>query len=122
MARVTDLTDDALRELLLEAERALDAKEFEASVRSSMAAYTRLIEQTPDVIVDPSDMTGARPSFDRVLARVGPRPWPDVCGVELVWDSKPFLRMTKERFTFSDAVTVLEYTLDTAIRAQRSAS
>ena len=29
------------------------------------------------------------------------------------------VRPIKERYTFSDAVTLMEYTLDTAIRAQR---
>jgi hypothetical protein len=86
-----------------------------------MQAYQRLIDQRPDVIVNPSGYT-PRPSFDRALATFPPRPWPDVCGVELVWqpDDKPYLKALKERFTFSDAVTVMEYTLDTAIRAQRT--
>ncbi len=122
MAKPTDVDDAELRALLVAAEEALDARDYRASMERSMEAYTRLIEQRRDVIVHPNDMTGARPSFDRVLARIGPRPWPDVCGVELVWDDKPYLRMTKERFTFSDAVTVLEYTLDAAVRAQRGAS
>jgi hypothetical protein len=122
MARPGDVVDAELRSLLEEAEEALDARDYSGSVRKSMDAYTRLIEQRPDVIVHPSDMSGRAPSFDRVLSRVGPRPWPDVCGVDLIWErpDKPFLRLAKERFTFSDAVTVLEYTLDTAMRAQRS--
>jgi hypothetical protein len=122
MARPTDVADDSLRALLVAAEEALDVKDYNGSVRKSMDAYSWLIEQRPDVIVHPSDMSGRAPSFDRVLSRLGPRPWPDLCGVDLVWErpNKPFLRLAKERFTFSDAVTVLEYTLDTAMRAQRS--
>jgi hypothetical protein len=123
MARNSDLSDARLRALLMGAEEALDARDFNGSVHKTMAAYTQLIDERPDVIVDPNDRSGAAPSFDRVLARLAPRPWPgDVCGVELIWpdDGKPFLRTAKERFTFSDAVTLMEYTLDTAMRAQRS--
>jgi hypothetical protein len=122
MARPTDVSDPQMRDLLVAAEQALDAREYAESVSQSMAAYTRLIEQRPDVIVHPSDITGAAPSFDRVLARIGPRPWPDVCGVDLIWErpNKPYLRPAKERFTFSDAVTIMEYTLDTVLRAQRT--
>jgi hypothetical protein len=121
MARPADVADDHLRALLVAAEEALDIRDYNACVRMSMEAYTWLIDQRPDVIIHPSDITGAAPSFDRVLARIGPRPWPDVCGVDLIWErpNKPYLKPAKERFTFSDAVTVMEYTLDTAIRAQR---
>jgi hypothetical protein len=122
VAKPTDVQDQQVRDLLLAAEQALDARDYLGSVRRSMEAYTQLIATRPDVIVHPSDLSGAAPSFDRVLARTGPRPWPDVCGVDLIWErpNQPYLREAKERFTFSDAVTVLEYTLDTAIRAQRT--
>jgi hypothetical protein len=122
MARPADVSEADLRALLVAAEEALDARDYNRSVRCSMDAYSLLIERRPEVIVHPRDITGAAPSFDRVLARIGPRPWPDVCGVDLVWEDqqKPYLRPAKDRFTFSDAVTVMEYTLDTAIRAQRS--
>ncbi len=121
MARPTDVADAELRALLVAAEEALDAKDYIGSVRKSMDAYSWLIERRPEVIVHPTDASGVAPSFDRVLARTGLRPWPDLCGVDLVWErpAKPYLRPAKERFTFSDAVTVFEYTLDTAIRAQR---
>jgi hypothetical protein len=122
MARPADITDAELRGLLVASEEALDARNFNECVRSAMTAYERLMELRPDVIVHPSDITGAAPSFDRVLARLGPRPWPDVCGVDLIWErpNKPYLRPAKERFTFSDAVTIMEYTLDTVLRAQRT--
>jgi hypothetical protein len=123
MAKNSDVEDAHVRELLLAAEAALDVRDFSRSVQKTMEAYARLIDERPDVIVNPHDRTGAAPSFLRALNRVAPRPWPgDVCGVELVWPpdgQKPYLEPKKERYTFSDAVTLMEYTLDTAMRAQR---
>ncbi len=122
MAKPTDITDSVLRDLLVEAEQLVDRKEYNASVEKSMQAYSRLIDQRLDVIVKPGDRRGAAPSFDRVLSAAPPRPWPDVCGVDLVWEegAKPSLKPTKDRFTISDAVTYMEYTLDMAMRAQKS--
>jgi hypothetical protein len=119
--RPGDVADDELRGLLIAAEEALDAGDYNACARMSMQAYTLLIDRKPEVIVHPTDTSGTAPSFDRVLSRLGPRPWPDLTGVDLVWErpNKPYLRAAKNRFTFSDAATMLEYTLDTAIRAQR---
>jgi hypothetical protein len=120
MARNTDVVDSRLRDLLVAAEEALDARDYNLSVHKTIAAYELLIEERPDVIINPHDRGGAAPSFDRILARLAPRPWPgDVCGVELIWGDKPTLRPIKERYTFSDAVTLMEYTLDTAMRAQK---
>jgi hypothetical protein len=120
MARPTDVADPELRELIVSAEAAIEAGEYGAAVRSAMRAYTLLIERRPDMIVNPRTFM-PRPSTEREFGTFPVRPWPDVCGVDLVLeaDAMPFLRPTKERFTFSDAVTVMEYTLDTAVRAQR---
>ncbi len=121
MARPSDVEDGELRELLEAAESALEAADYNACARLSMEAYTLLIDRWPAAIVHPTDTSGTAPSFERVLSRLGPRPWPDLTGVDLVWERphKPYLRAAKTRFTFSDAATMLEYTLDTAIRAQR---
>jgi hypothetical protein len=121
MARPDDVTDSELRELILTAEAAIDAGDYNAAVQAAIDAYSMLIDRRPDVIVNPRTFV-PRPSTERAFGTFPVRPWPDVCGVDLVFDAdaKPFLRPTKERFTFSDAVTVMEYTLDTAVRAQRT--
>jgi hypothetical protein len=122
MARPSDVADPELRQLILAAERAIDDGDYGAAVTSAMQAYTLLIERRPDVIVDPRGYV-ARPSTERQIGSFPVRPWPDVCGVDLVFadGAAPRLQAVKERFTFSDAVTVMEYTLDTAVRAQRTA-
>jgi hypothetical protein len=121
MARPADVTDPALRELILSAERAIDDGNYGAAVQFAVQAYSILIETRPDVIVNPQAYT-PRPSTERQFGTFPMRPWPDVCGVDLVFPEgeRPYLKAQKERFTFSDAVTVMEYTLDTAVRAQRS--
>ncbi len=109
--------DAALREALEAAETALDDGEYAASVHHSVAAYTRLIELRPDMIVD------------RVIrGRIGgqsmaaPRPWPSDHGVQFSMDDggKASLSFAKERFTLSEAATYFEYTLDMVLRAQRT--
>ncbi len=121
MARPTDVADPTLRELIVAAEAAIDAGDYNAAVQLIVQAYSLLIDARPDVIINPSTYV-PRPSTERQFGTFPVRPWPDVCGVDLVFaaDDKPFLKPTKGRFTFSDAVTVMEYTLDTAIRAQRT--
>jgi hypothetical protein len=121
MARPSDVADPALRELILSAERAIDDGDYASAVRSAMQAYSMLIEQRPDVIINPRTFI-PRPSSERQFGTFPVRPWPDVCGVDLVFPDgeRPYLQAQKERFTFSDAVTVMEYTLDTAVRAQKS--
>ena len=122
MPRPADISDRELRELILAAERAVETDDYNEAVRCAMQAYSLLIEQRPDMIVNPRTFT-PRPSTEREFGTFPVRPWPDVCGVDLVFEddaAKPWLRPTKERFTFSDAVTVMEYTLDTAVRAQRT--
>ncbi|MGH2364121.1 MAG: hypothetical protein ACRDGF_03280 [Chloroflexota bacterium] len=121
MAKPADVTDPTVQALLLEAEADVDTKNYDGAVRKCMAAYSHLIDIRPDVIVPPGSRAGAAPSFDRVLRAMPARPWPDVCGVDLLWKEgdKPRLVAGKDRFTLSDAVTYLEYTLDTAMRAQR---
>jgi hypothetical protein len=122
MSRPSDVADLDIRELIVAAEGAIDADDYNAAVRFAMQAYSLLIDRRPDMIVNPRTFT-PRPSSERELGAFPVRPWPDVCGVDLLFEddaTKPCLRPTKERFTFSDAVTVMEYTLDTAVRAQRT--
>ena len=121
MARPTDVSDVDVREKILAAEQAIDAGSYNAAVQSAMDAYSLLIVRRPDVIVNPSTFV-PRPSSERQFGTFPVRPWPDVCGVDLVFepDARPYLKAAKDRFTFSDAVTLMEYTLDTAMRAQRT--
>jgi hypothetical protein len=111
------VADEALRVTLEAAEAALDDGDYAASVHHSVAAYSRLIQLRPDMIVD------------RVIrGRIGgqsmatPRPWPSDHGVHFTTNERgnPTLTFAKERFTLSEAATYFEYTLDMVLRAQRT--
>jgi len=119
---VKEVSDEALRQMLAEAEGALDEGEYVTSVRRSAAAYCRLIEQRPDMIIAPRFGPGAAPpQGGGGLVLGGPRPWPSDHGVHFKAEDgqKPTLTFAKERFTLSEAATYFEYTLDMVLRAQR---
>ena len=117
MVIVREVTDSELRQTLAAAEAALDEGSFSECVRCSVAAYTRLIEQRPDMIVAPRMAHGGPGG----VAMGGPRPWPSDHGVSFSMHngSAPTLTFSKERFTLSEAATYFEYTLDMVLRAQR---
>ena len=122
MARPSEVTDPLLRIALTEAEQALDAGDWIEAVRKSAAAYTYLAETKPDGIVRSGPAVNDLPTTGRPENRGAVRPWPDLFGVTLRWDGdQPSMVFDKQKFTMSEAVTYFEYTLDSAIRAQRSA-
>jgi hypothetical protein len=114
---VAEITDTELHEALQAAESALDDGDYAVSVHRSVAAYTRLIQLRPDMIVD--RVVRGRIGGQSMAA---PRPWPSDHGVHFSMDEagKPTLSFAKERFTVSEAATYFEYTLDMALRAQRT--
>jgi hypothetical protein len=126
MVSVAEVSDDTMRAALEEAETALDDGEYSACVHQCVAAYRRLIEQRPDMIIaprfshsSPVPQAGGSGGLGGV-GLAGPRPWPSDHGVQFATDDgKPSLRFAKERFTLSEAATYFEYTLDMVLRAQR---
>jgi hypothetical protein len=120
-----------MREALAEAESALDDGDYLRCVRQCVAAYCRLIDVRPDMIVAPrfahaSSPPQSAPAGGGALGGVGmgaPRPWPSDHGVRFAMDEgqKPTLTIAKERFTLSEAATYFEYTLDMVLRSQRVA-
>jgi hypothetical protein len=125
----TDVTDAAMREALASAEAALDEGDYARSVQHTVAAYERLIEMRPDMIVAPRfahrfaapQGGGPPPAGIGGQSMAAPRPWPSDHGVSFSVDDdgKPSLTFAKERFTLSEAATYFEYTLDMVLRAQR---
>src|SRR6516225_2087340 len=111
MVSVAEISDAALHEALACAEQALDEGDYVGSVRHSVDAYSRLIEQRPDMIVAPrfghsiaapqlGASTGGAIGGQSMAA---PRPWPSDHGVRFSMDegSRPVLTFTKDRFTLS---------------------
>jgi hypothetical protein len=130
---VAEVSDAPMRTALADAELALDDGDYFGSVRHSVAAYRRLIEVRPDMIIAPRFAhSTAPPQLGRggpgggggALGGVGmaaPRPWPSDHGVSFAMadGEQPSLTIAKERFTLSEAATYFEYTLDMVLRAQR---
>ena len=130
MVSVAEVSDASLRTPLAEAESALDDGDYAGSVRQSVAAYCRLIELRPDMIIAPRFAhSNAPPQLGQGgpggalggVGLAGPRPWPSDHGVRFAMEEgdKPSLTFAKERFTLSEAATYFEYTLDMVLRAQR---
>ena len=122
MLSTSEVTDPMHRAALVEAERALDDGEYSEVVHRCADIYRQLVEARPDLIL-PQVTIGALPVDGRTPARGAPRPWPNVLGAVLRVDDngKPSISFEKERFTMTEAMTYFEYTLDTALRAQRQA-
>lgn len=121
-----------MREALASAEAALDDGDYARSVQHTVAAYERLIELRPDMIVAPrfahrfaAPQLGGPPAGGiGGQSMAAPRPWPSDHGVRFSVDEggKASLTFAKERFTLSEAATYFEYTLDMVLRAQRRAA
>jgi hypothetical protein len=114
------ITDPDVRAGLDDAERALDAGEYAESVRRSADVFMRVVRKRPDLIVRPFAMDDL--PINSGPPQLPPRaPWPDMYGVVFRYDDDGPLEMLfeKDSFTMSEAITIFEYTLDTAIRAER---
>ena len=124
MAKPTDITDPFVQTALVEAEQALDAGDYLQTVRRCVEVYSRIADQRPDLVLRPPNQLMPLPKARSV--REGRRnalaPWPVRLGVGLSFDEheKPHLVFKKEEFSMSEAASYFEYTLDFALRAQRS--
>jgi hypothetical protein len=124
MAKPTDITDPFVQTALVEAERALDTGDYLQTVRKCVEVYSCIADQRPDMVLRPPGQLMPLPQARSV--REGRRnalaPWPVRLGVSLSFDEhdRPHLVFEKEEFSLSEAVSYFEYTLDFAMRAQRS--
>ena len=124
MARPTDITDPFVQTALVEAEQALDAGDYLQTVRKCVAVYSHIAEQRPEMILKPPSQLMPLPKARSV--REGRRntllPWPVRLGVGISFDEhdKPHLIFEKEEFSMSEAASYFEFTLDVAMRIQRS--
>jgi len=124
MASPTDITDPALREQMLDADRALDTGEYLGSIQRCADVFERLLRQRPDVFVPPPDLarlsSAPRPPIG---GRRGP--WPSQFGVQLSLEGEgaeqqPRFTYAKEHFSMTEAAAYFEYTLDALLYAQRT--
>jgi hypothetical protein len=108
--------------LLEDAERKLDEGDNTASVRASAEAYAAIVSERPDLVFAPPSfgelkITGGREPG----AGVPHAPWPDAQGVTVTVaeGAAPEIVLNKQRYTMSDAITYLEYTVDLLRLAER---
>ena len=124
MAKPTDLTDPFVQTALVEAEQALDIGDYLQTVRKCVDVYSHIAAQRPDMVLRPPGQLMPLPKARSV--REGRRnallPWPVRLGVGLRFDAhdRPHLVFEKEEFSMGEAASYFEYTLDFAMRAQRS--
>ena len=124
MTKPTDLTDPFVQTALVEAEQALDAGDYLRTVRKCVEVYSHIAGQRPEMVLKPPSQLIPLPRARSV--REGRRnallPWPVRLGVGISFDEndKPHLVFEKEEFSMSEAASYFEYTLDAAMRAQRS--
>jgi hypothetical protein len=111
VARPEAIVDPELRGLVEQARAALRAGEAAQAVRLCATAYGRFLRTHPDVA--------------SLLARGGrlsPQSWPRLgTHVVLPPGGPPEVALERERFAFSEAATVYEFTAEAIVAGQRSA-
>ena len=113
------MIDDA-RALVADAERKLDEGDHTGSVRDSAEAYVALVQERPDLVVQPM-------SFDEIpidharepMPMLGPWPADQGVTVTIAEGAAPEIVLNKQRYTMSDAITYLEYVVDLLKSADR---
>jgi hypothetical protein len=124
MPKPTDLIDPFFQTMLVEAEQSLDKGDYLGTVRRCVEVYSHIAAQRPDLILRPPNPLMPLPSARSVreVRRNVLQPWPVRLGVGISFDEsgKPHLIFERQEFSMSEAASYFEYTLDVAIRAQRS--
>ena len=104
-SKVERIQDEALRGSFADAQAALKAGEYKRVVELSSAAYVELLERKPE-------MLQGKAQFMNVMffPRLGAHLVVNNDGhPEIVWD--------REKFSFSEAVTYFEFTIDRLLKA-----
>lgn len=104
-SKVDRIQDEALRGSFADAQAALKAGDYKKVVELSSAAYVELLRRNPE-------MLQGQQQFMNVIffPRLGAHLIVDHDGQpEIVWD--------REKFSFSEAVTYFEFTIDRLIKA-----
>jgi hypothetical protein len=107
MTKPSDINDAEYRAAMEAADRQIDEGDYAEAVRTCADAFVRLIEKRPDIL---------KP--DR---QVRPSLWPQLgVRLEVSEGSPPRLVWERERFTMSEAATLLEFVMDQVVRAERT--
>ena len=104
-SKVDRIQDEALRGSFADAQAALKAGEYKKVVELSSAAYVELLKRKPE-------MLQGQEQFMNVIffPRLGAR-------LVLQNDGQPEIVWDRENFSFSEAVTYYEFTIDKLIKA-----
>lgn len=111
MAKLEEIQDETLRNLLLEARSAFLERRATASIRKSVEALLLLMQHHPDLI-----QLKRAPG---VAARVG-RVWPNL-GVRVEQDEgqPPRVVYDRDSYSLSEAISFYEFALESLMVAQR---
>ena len=104
-SKVDRIQDEALRGSFADAQAALKAGEYKKVVELTSAAYVELLKRKPE-------MLQGQEQFMNVIffPRLGAR-------LVLQNDGQPEIVWDRENFSFSEAVTYYEFTIDKLIKA-----
>ncbi len=104
-SKVERIQDEALRRSFADAQAALTAGDYKKVVELSSAAYVELLQRKPE-------MLQGQEQFMNVM--FFPR-----LGVHLIvnHDGQPEIVWDREQFSFSEAVTYFEFTVDRLLKA-----
>lgn len=108
MANLSGVADPDLHGELEQARAALRAGDFAGAIRTCAAAYQRFLRAHPALL-----------DFVKRGGRLSPMNWPRL-GTRIVLEPSklPEITLERERFAFSEAATVYEFTVDSIVAGQ----
>lgn len=109
MAKPEQIVDADQRSLVEQAHTALRAGDPTTTVRLCSDAYVRSLRSHP-----------ALESYVQQAGRLSPLNWPRL-GTQLTMllDQPPSIRLERDRYAFSEAATIYEFTVDSIVAGQR---
>jgi hypothetical protein len=112
MAKPEQIEDPALRTLVGQARDALRSGDSSSAVRACADAYQRYLRAHP-----------ALERFVKQGGRLSPGNWPRLgTRLTLAPGEPPQITFSRERFAFSEAATIYEFTIDSIVAGQQFSS
>lgn len=102
--KVDRIQDEALRSSLADAQAALKAGDYKRVVERSSAAYVELLQRKPEMLQGQQQFMNVM-FFPRLGAHL-----------QVKTDGQPEVIWDREKFSFSEAVTYFEFTVDKLLK------
>ncbi len=104
-SKVDRIQDEALQGSLADAQAALKAGDYKRVVELSSAAYVELLQRHPEMLQGPQQFMNVM-FFPHLGAHL-----------QVNTDGRPEIVWDREKFSFSEAVTYFEFTIDRLLKA-----